>query len=247
MRRRNFAVLVAAVYILTFAGFWISSVRMVTIFPDKDSYSWQSVPLANNGGSDNFEIASYDKPPYNMRGWIEFNISSIPQDTWIVSATLRLRLWHKTTPGQEQNVGDPTGRTYGAYRLLEPWGERTINWSNQPNYTDADHATSTVPTGQGGWYGPFIWMDWDITGIMNVWRSNSSNYGLVVRDTQENATTFFSTQFFTHDQVPNSTYYPRLLVTYVPPLAVAFVGTAFIAEAFLTIVLWQTKVRQKPR
>ena len=244
MRRRTFALIVAAVYVFTFAGFWASAVNTATIFADKDSYSWESVPLANNGKSDNFEITSYNKPPYNMRGWIEFNVSSIPTSAWIISATMRLRLWHRTTPDPTQNIGDAAGRLYGAYRLLEPWGERTVNWVNQPNYTDTDHATSTVPDEQGGWYGPFVWMNWDITSIMNIWRSNSSNYGIMVRDTQENATTFYSTQFFTHDQVPNNTYYPRLLVTYVSPLAVESLGALFIIEAFAAIVIWRTKIRQ---
>ena len=247
MRGRVFAAIVTAVYVFTFAGFWFSSTTETVIFREKHAYSWESVPLANNGKSDNFEITSYDKPPYNMRGWIQFNISSIPANDWIISATLRLRVWHKTTPDPTQNIGDPTGRLYGAYRLLEPWGQRSVNWANQPNYTEADRATSPVPLGQGGWHGPFIWMDWDITSIMNVWRSNSSNYGLLVRDTQENATTFYSTQFFTNDQVPNSTYYPRLLVTYVSPLAVASVGGVFLAEAVLTIILWRTKVGRKSR
>ena len=244
MKRRNFLIFTILVYAFTIAGFWVSSIKTLTIFPDKDSYSWQSVPLANNGKSDNFEITSYDKPPYNMRGWIEFNITSVPSDAWVISATLRLRLWHKTTYDPTQNIGDSTGRVYGAYRLLQPWGERTVNWVNQPNYTDTDHATSVVPQGQGGWYGPFIWMDWDITSIMSYWRSNAtSNYGLVIRDTQENAPIFYSTQFFTHDQVPNETYYPRLLVTYASPLALASLGVILIGEGFLMIVLWRTKVR----
>ena len=247
MKRRNFLIFTILVYAFTIAGFWASSVKTLTTFPDKDSYSWQSVPLANNGKSDNFEITSYDKPPYNMRGWIEFNITSIPSDAWIVSSTLRLRVWHHTTDDSTQNIGDSTGRVYGAYRLLQPWGEMTVNWINQPDYTDTDHATSSVPTEQGGWYGPFVWMDWDITGIMNYWRSNAtSNYGLVIRDTQENAPIFYSTQFFTHDQVPNETYFPRLFVTYVSPLALTSLGVVLFGEGFLMIVLWRTKLKPKP-
>ena len=243
MKHRDFMILVIAVYAFTIAGFWISSVKTEVIFADKDSYSWQSVPLANNGMSDNFEIASYDRPPYNMRGWIEFNISSIPAGVLIIAATMRLRLWHHTTPDPTQNMGDSTGRTYGAYRLLSAWGENEVNWVNQPSYTDADAAMSTVPSEQGGWFGPFVWMDWDITAIMNVWRSNSSNYGLVVRDSQENASTFYSTQFFTKDQVPNSTYYPRLIVSYVFPIAVASLGIVLILEAIVVVVVWAKKVK----
>jgi hypothetical protein len=248
MKRRSFVIFTLLVYAFTLAGFWVSSVKTLTLFPDKDSYSWQSVPLANNGKSNNFEITSYDKPPYNMRGWIEFNITSIPADVWITSATLRLRVWYKTTYNPAENMGDSTGRIYGAYRLLQPWGERTVNWSNQPNYTDANHATSAVPPGQGGWNGPLLWMDWDIRDIMSDWRSNvTSNYGLVVRDTQEYSPVFYSTQFFTHDQVPNETYYPRLLVTYVSPLALASLGVVLFAEGFFMVVLWRTRVERKTR
>ena len=242
--------LVVAVYAFTFVGFWFSGVRTAVIFQEMHDYSWESVPKSNNGGSDNFEIASYDKPPYNMRGWIQFNISSIPADAWIISATLRLRLWHKTTPDETEvnwNIGDPTGRVYGVYRVLNPWKRWTIDWADQPNYTDTDSATCTVPNEQGGWYGPFIWMDWDITSIMNVWRSNSSNYGLLVKDTQENATTFYSTQFFTNSQVPNSTYYPRLIVTYVSPLAVASVGALVAIETIAAVVIYRTRIGRSSR
>ena len=245
MKRRLLALLILAVYALTLAAFWISAVNMVIIFPDKDSYSWQSNPLANNGKSNNFEITSYDKPPYNMRGWIHFNTSSIPSDAWIISATFRLRVWHHTTVDTTQNMGDSTGRVYGAYELTQPWGETTVNWTNQPNYTDVHYATAVVPTEQGGWYGPFVWMDWDIKDIMNDWQNNAtSNYGLVVRDTQEYAPVFYSTQFFTHDQVPNSTYYPRLLVTYLLPKMVVLFGAVLILETGAIVTLWWKSVKE---
>src|SRR5208283_1463971 len=74
-----------------------------------------------------------------------------------------------------------------------------------------------VPNEQGGWYGPVVWMDWDITDLMKDWQRGIPNYGLVVRDTQENATRLYSTQFFSHDQVPNEGYFPRLILTYLNP------------------------------
>src|SRR5208283_2197811 len=119
-----------------------------------DSYSWQSVPRANNGHSYNFEITSYDKPPYNMRGWIAFNVSKVPNDAWVLKGTFRLRLWHKTLNGPVMGTGDTTGRIYGAYRLTQPWTETGVNWINQPNYTELHHVESPVPTSQGGWTVP---------------------------------------------------------------------------------------------
>ena len=246
MRRRSFALLIIAIYALTTAGFWLSSIRTVTIFADKHDYAWQSNPLSNNGFSDNFEITSYDKPPYNMRGWIHFNTSSVSSDAWIISATFRLRLWHRTTVDTTQNMGDSAGRVYGVYELIQPWAWRGANWSNQPNYTDLHHATAVVPDEQGGWYGPFVWMDWDVKDIMNDWLTNSSgNYGLVVKDMNEYAPIFYSTQFFTFNQVPNSTYYPRLIVTYVLPWEVLTVCALLGVETALAVVFWHKIV--KPR
>lgn len=241
MKRSLFLILIIAVYGLTAVIFWTTSIKTPTIYPDKDSYSWQSVPKANNGHSDNFEITSYNKPPYNMRGWIEFNTTSVPSDAVILSARLRLRLWAKSTDDPTQEMGDSTGRTYGVYRLTKPWNETGVNWVNQPNYTEDHHATALVPPGQGGWNGPLLWMEWDITEIMKEWKSGVPNNGLVVRDTQENSSTFYTTQFFTHDQVPNQSYYPQLVVTYVFPLNLEILGAALIGETFLLMAIPRLK------
>ncbi len=244
MKRSLFLIIIIAIYGATAAAFWVTSVRTVSIYPNKDSYSWQSVPEANNGHSENLEITSYNKPPFNMSGWIDFNITPLPSDGWIISAKLRLRVWHKTTIDLTDNMGDSTGRVYGVYRITQPWNETGVNWVNQPNYTEEHHATAPVPLGQGGWFGPLLWMEWDITDIMKDWRSGASNYGLLVRDTQEDASSLYSTQFFTHDQVPNESYYPRLVVTYIWPPALALLGVAVVAEGFFIIVLSRRKANQ---
>ena len=228
--------LVLALYAVTVIGFYTSAVTTVTLYPSKDSYAWESVPDANNGKSDNFEITSY--AGHNMRGWIEFNTTSIPSDAWIMNAQLHLRLWQKTPDNPP--YGDSTGRSYGAYRITEPWGEMTITWANQPQYTDLHHATSTVPTEQGGWYAPIVWMSWDVTDVMIDWQQGTPNYGLVVRDTQENTTLLYSTQFFTHNQVPNETYFPRLIVTYVNPAGVYVLAILIILES-VVLALWLRK------
>jgi len=214
----------------------------VTLYPSKDSYAWESVPDANNGKSDNFEITSY--LGHNMRGWIAFNTTSIPTDAWIVSAQLRLRLWQKTT--NSPPYGDSTGRVYGVYRITEPWGEMTITWAHQPQYTELHYSTSTIPAEQGGWFGPIVWMNWDITDVMIDWQQGAPNYGLVVRDTQENTTLLYSTQFFTHNQVPNQTYFPRLIVTYLNPLGAYVFATLIIIESAI-LAVWIRKHDSKAK
>ena len=42
MKRRNFLVFTILVYAFTIAGFWVSSIKTLVIFPDKDSYRFMS-------------------------------------------------------------------------------------------------------------------------------------------------------------------------------------------------------------
>lgn len=230
-----------AVYGATLGVFWATSVTTMTLYPTVDSYSWQSVPNANNGGSDNFEITSSIANPKNMRGWIAFDVRRLPSDALIIGARLTLRIWHKTTNSPKEGIGDSTGRIYAVYRVTQPWAEYNVTWANQPNYTDAHHATAAVPNGQGGWEGPLLYMDWDLREILNDWRSGANNYGVLVRDTQENSQTLYSTQFFTHDHVPGNIYYPRLIVTYVKDQAVAILIAALALEGLFIIVMSRMK------
>jgi len=63
------------------------------------------------------------------------------------------------------------------------------------------------------------------------------NYGFVVKDTQENASLLYSTQFFTIHQVPDQTYYPRLVVTYVYPDELYAIIAVIAIETVLFYVL----------
>lgn len=241
---KRLLMLILAVYGVTGAVFWITAVNSTTLYAVIDSYSWQSVPNANNGGSNNFAITSSTANPKNMRGWIAFDIRGIPKDVWIINANLRLRVWHKTTDDPKLGLGDTTGRVYGVYRVTQPWEEFNVTWANQPNYTEQHHTTSPVPPGQGGWEGPVLYMEWDIADIVRDWRSGAENYGILIRDTQENAPLYYSTQFFTHTKVPNATYFPRLTVTYVSPQSVAIlVGALFVEGLFITTLLRMRKRR----
>jgi len=66
---------------------------------------------------------------------------------------------------------------------------------------------------------------------------------LVVKDMNEYAPVFYSTQFFTFSQVPNSTYYPRLIVTYVSPWTVVGVSVVLAIETAAIVVFWRRGVK----
>jgi hypothetical protein len=241
---KRFPVLALVLFTLTVVAFWATSVITSTLYPAMDSYGWQSVPNSNNGHSDNFEITSASVNPKNMRGWIAFNIGAIPSSAWIIHAQLRLRVWSKSTNDPSKGFGDSTGRIYGVYRITQPWQEYKVTWANQPNYTEEHHAIAAVPVGEGGWSGPLLYMDWDLTEIIRDWQSGTANYGVVVRDTQENSQILYSTQFFTHDKVPNETYYPRLIVTYVKWQSLVLLVGVFVVEGLFITAIWRIESRR---
>jgi hypothetical protein len=77
-------------------------------------------------------------------------------------------------------------------------------------------------------------MQWDLTDMVKDWRSGVlQNYGFVVKDTQENASLLYSTQFFTIHQVPDQSYYPRLVIAYLFPEEVYGLMAVMIAETAL--------------
>jgi hypothetical protein len=237
------AMVAVAVLIVTVIGFWVTSVASLPLYPTGDTYAWQSVPDANNGYSDNFEITSANVNPKNMRGWVVFNLQGVPADAWILNARLQLRLWSKSENDPSKGFGDSTGRIYGVYRITQPWRENNLTWTNQPTYTDEHHAIAAVPPGQTDWNGPPIYMNWDVTSIVRDWQSGQANYGVVVRDTQENSPILYSTQFFTHNQVPNESYYPELIVTYTPVQSMIVFVVILALEVCVVVVVWRLKSR----
>jgi hypothetical protein len=90
-------------------------------------------------------------------------------------------------------------------------------------------------------------MQWDLSDMVKDWRSGALiNDGIVVKDTQENASLLYSTQFFTIHQVPNQTYYPRLVVTYLYPEEIYGIAIVIVAETVLiAVLLLRTRQRSK--
>lgn len=74
--------------------------------------------------------------------------------------------------------------------------------------------------------------------MVKDWHSGAlPNDGIVVKDTQENASLLYSTQFFTIHQVPNRTYYPRLVVRYLYPEEIYEIVVVIAAETLLISML----------
>jgi len=93
--------------------------------PTKDSFVSEGNPAINYGSLDYMIVQSFSGA--NARGLVEFNISSIPSEATIISATLKLYR-------DGALVGhDPAGRTYRIHRINGSWTESGVTWNNQPS------------------------------------------------------------------------------------------------------------------
>jgi hypothetical protein len=136
----------------------------------KDAYIRASTPTANNGllGSLVVDRESTDL----QRALMQFDLSAIPTNAIIVSATLKL---HATAIGGTLNIA--------AYQLQQPWTETGVTWnqsSSGVNWSAAGGAYNatpldTVTTNATGEHA------WDITSLAQDWVATTQpNYGVVV-------------------------------------------------------------------
>lgn len=144
---------------------------IITAYVDGDYY--QRVVALWNGYDHSLRIGNpsdhYDSSPERML--LKFDLSSIPQNAQITSATLYLDNYNPwtTTP-------IPTA----IHRITENWSYG-VKWSTQPDYDSTPAAVET-------WY--FSWShyegSWDITSLVQGWVDGTyPNYGVTIRHNSE--------------------------------------------------------------
>lgn len=108
-------------------------------------------------------------PIYERDSLIIFDLSEIPSNAIITSATLNLYyyLWVDN---------NPVGRTIKCHRVTSTWDEDTTTWNNRPTYDSTATSSATVP-------GTYAWMQWDVTeDVLDMVSGTVTNYGWEMRD-----------------------------------------------------------------
>jgi hypothetical protein len=179
--------------------------QSLTIQPNpiegKDSMVVNQLPDTNYVDNLYFSLGNLSASVF-LRGYLQFDISSIPNDAVIIKSDLKLY--------QYQTIGTE-GFMIGLHQVTENWEENVITWNNQPKYEPSPESTSTITVGAT------TWLSWDITALLQGWVDGSIvNYGVVLKDTDESLGDTFI-RCYTSDYTANPNQCPKLEITYYIP------------------------------
>ncbi len=127
---------------------------------------------------------------------VEFDLSEITTQDYVYVETATLEVY-------EGAVGT-SGKTWGAYQIIEDWNEATVTWSTKPawRYPYEDYIVSD--------YSP-VWWEFDISDLCRAWVfGNEDNYGVSIY--YQGSGCSFPTVY--SSDYSNATYRPKLAVDY---------------------------------
>jgi len=184
-----------------------SPTQSVTIQPDtaagKDTYVYGGHPSVNKGTL-NYLYVSGNASDYQCRILIQFDLSSIPSTSVILSSNLGLYY--------DNVYGATTSGPVGAYRVIQNWNETTVTWDNQPSAQATAIDTETIPAAATS---SFIY--WDIKTLVQDWVDGSvANRGVMLMDTDESSGEGFK-HFRSSEYTTDTTQCPKLVIQYYDP------------------------------
>lgn len=173
-------------------------------------YSSADAQVQSNAGTTNYGTTAWMNSGENnvgnetWRSFVQFNLSSVPQGSRIVSATLNLVI----RVDRSSNT-----RTKRFYQVTSSWDEGTITWNNQPGYS-TELGSLSMGTGDSGTVAWSI----DTSVIQSMVNGSTSNYGFVLVTDTPNDDDY---EFYTRDDATESNR-PQLVINYIPPGAFLF-------------------------
>ncbi len=192
----------------------ISNTICLTLQPD--SIQGKDAEVFSKSGSENTNYGNarfsrawswtFSSIPGDLRSFIEFDLSSIPQSATIINATLTLI--HDSTSVSPFGHSTLSGSNASYLRrVISPWAENTITWNNQP----ANTTTNQVILPQSD----SIDQDYVIDATMLVQDmvndpSNSHGFSLELVTEQ-----YYRSMTFSSSDSPDAFRWPKLEICYI--------------------------------
>lgn len=197
--------------LLTFTNCF--SQTTIVLQPDettsKDACVWNIYPSTNYGNGSDFIATVWTNSGdlSIIRALIEFDLSGIPANSTIQSATLSL-YYHSSTSniGHSQLSGS---NVCWLRRITDTWAETTVTWNNQPATTTVDQVNIPASLNDTMSY-PNI----DVTNLItDIYNNPSTSHGMMlVLQTEQ----YYRSLLFASSAETNAAKRPRLSVTYIP-------------------------------
>ncbi len=142
-----------------------------TFNPTDDSYAGYYSDV--NGALTSLNLRNGSTNDYNLAAPVlKFDISAIPSNSLVLSATLELFYLSYTDH-------NPAGRALTMRHFDGDWNEETFSRNNMPEYSSDITAITNAPGTTG------VWVAWDVTSDVQEFISGGmENYGWIIKDEQ---------------------------------------------------------------
>lgn len=181
-----------------------------------DTYIYELNPTTTHGSATEIQV-EIDTPNKRKRGLVQWNLSTIPAGSTILTATIEIRV--NSAPSTNDAL-------ININRVAEAWNEATATWNSftTPGGTYGATIYGTIPVAKNT---PGIKTSTDITALVQQWVNGTvNNYGVILRGSNNNRPVSFASKD------GSVTPIPTLRVTYEPPICGG-------AETSLTAYNWK--------
>jgi len=189
----------------------------LTTYPIADAYVEEGHPTTNYGTQTKIIARSCDTGTGSngqMRGFLKFDISSIPAGAMITEAKLRLHGYYITE--YIKNVSDVQIRQV----TDDSWVETSINWNNQPAYGSV--LSNIILLDNDSWAGSHPidnWYENDVTSfVKSQFDNGDTTISLMIRCMQEYYDNLYYRGSYYNSKEAALENRPTLIVTYEQPL-----------------------------
>ncbi|MDD3853483.1 MAG: DNRLRE domain-containing protein [Syntrophomonadaceae bacterium] len=191
----------------------------ICFFPSQDAYIAEFYPDINFGNVPYLYVSQYNCPtqlcpcPDDYRSLLKFDLCSlgcnyIPPNSEICYAYLELSIYRNEVPSEIEVC---------LHKVLAPWEELSVNWSNQPPIFPEPEYCSTVSSGY------FDKLYFDVCSLVRGWYSGCcANNGIMLIGNEE----FNSLVGFYSQEFPNSLLWPKLVVGYVQKCCIPYFNSS---------------------
>jgi large repetitive protein len=172
----------------------------------KDSYTTSAFGQfsTNFGNAPTLEVSNWYKYFRTAeRGYMEFDLSSLPAGSPIVSANLKL--WIDTINQLNANVNLPNSLLFK--RNIQPWSETGISWNNAPDSSEFQYVSIPCSTITSKSY-----VNANVIDLVKHWSYlPTQNFGMLIQFHEYNHLSWTSIPSSDH---ANANYHPKLTIKY---------------------------------